>query len=107
MEVPCTLTFIGQTQYIKKLQKLVASAPAKNVEPPPPKKENADAIVIIDDQVEAVEQTNPQWLKFQGCSLNMETDKEAIISDDLLNDWHNFYKLHCKNYHVYITQNFV
>ena len=51
MEVPCTLTFIGQTQCIKKLQKLVASAPAKNVEPPPPKKEKADAIVIFDDKV--------------------------------------------------------
>ena len=60
MEVPCTLPFIGQTQCIKKLQKLVASAPAKNVKPPPPKKEKADAIVIIDDEVEVVEQTNPQ-----------------------------------------------
>ena len=82
--MPCTLTFIGQTQYIKKLLKLVALASAKNIEPPPPKKEKDDAIVIIDDKVEVVEQTNSQWLKFQGCSLNMKTDKEAIISDDLL-----------------------
>ena len=58
--MPCTLTFIGQTQGIKKLQKLIASAPARNVEPPPPKKEKADAIVIIDDEVEVLEQTNPQ-----------------------------------------------
>ena len=31
--------------------------------------------------------TNPQWLKFQGCLLT-EKDREAIVSDDLLNDWH-------------------
>ena len=53
------MTFIGQTQYIKKVQKLVALAQAKIVEPLPPKKEKADAVVIIGDEVEVVEQPNP------------------------------------------------
>ena len=32
MEVPCTLTFVGQSQYIKKVQKLIALEPAKSIE---------------------------------------------------------------------------
>ena len=52
MEVPCTLTFVGQSQYIKKVQKLIALVPAKSIEPPPPKKLKAEALVIVEDEVE-------------------------------------------------------
>ena len=90
MEVPCTLTFVGQSQYIKKVQKLIGLEPAKSIEPPPPKKLKAEALVIVEDVVEDEQtshSTNPQWLKFQGCLL-AEKDREAIVSDDLLNDRH-------------------
>ena len=90
MEVPCTLTFVGQSQYIKKVQKLIALEPAKSIEPPPPKKLKAEVLVIVEDVVEDEQtshSTNPQWLKFQGCLLT-EKDREAIVSDDLLNDRH-------------------
>ena len=94
MEVPCTLTFIGQNLYIKKLQKHINLAPVKSIEPPPPKKVKTEAIVIVKDEIED-EQTSTsstclQWQKFQGCLL-METDRVAIVSDDLLNDRHISY----------------
>ena len=50
MEVPCTLTFVGQTHYIQKLQKLIGLAPVKSIEPPPPKKGKAEEVVIVDDE---------------------------------------------------------
>ena len=66
MEVLCTLTFVGQSQYIKKVQKLIALKPAKSIEPPPPKKLKAEALVIVEDVVEDEQishSTNPQWLE--------------------------------------------
>ena len=89
--MPCTLTFVGLSQYTKKVQKLIAIVPAKSIEPPPPKKLKAEALVIVEDEVEdeqtSTSGTNPQWLKFQGCLLT-EKDREAIVSNDLLNDRH-------------------
>ena len=107
MEVPCTLTFVGQSQYIKKLQKLIALAPTKSIEPPPPKKVKAESLVIVEDEVEdeqtSTSGTNPQWLKFQGCLL-METDREAIVSDDLLNDRHINYAQTLLHYQFPLTE---
>ena len=91
MEVPCTLTFVGQSHYIQKFQKLIGLAPVKSIEPPPPKKGKAEEVVIVEDErgdkQTSTSGTNLQQLKFQGCLLT-ETDRETIVSDDLLNDRH-------------------
>ena len=75
----------------QKVQKLIALVPAKSIKPPSPKKLKAEALVIVEDEVEdeqtSTSGTNPQWLKFQGCLLT-EKDREAIVSNYLLNDRH-------------------
>ena len=52
MEVPCTLTIVGQSRYIQKLQKLIGLAPVKSIEPPSSKKSKAAEVVIVDNEVE-------------------------------------------------------
>jgi len=60
MEVPCTLTFVGQSRYIKKLQKFINLAPVKSIEPPPPKKVKAEMIIIAEDEQTSTSSTCPQ-----------------------------------------------
>ena len=88
MEVPCTLMFFGQSQDIKKVQKLIALAPAKSIEPPPPKKLKVQApVIVVKDEQTSEGDSDFQWLKFQGYLLT-ESDRRAIVLNDLLNDRH-------------------
>ena len=88
MEVPCTLMFFGQSQDIKKVQKLIALAPAKSIEPPPPKKLKVQApVIVVEDEQTSEGDSDFQWLKFQGYLLT-ESDRRAIVLNDLLNDRH-------------------
>lgn len=79
MEVPCTLTFVGQSQDIKKVQKLIVLVPVKSITTPPSKRVKVEVPwpVIVEDEQTSSEiegSTDPQWLKFQGCLLT-ESDR--------------------------------
>ena len=95
LEVPCTLTFVGQSQDINNVRKLVSLAPAKSIDPPPPKKMNVQ--VIVEDAQTSEGDTDPKWLKFQGHLLT-ESDRKAIVSNDLLNDQHINYAQNLLHY---------
>ena len=43
LEVPCTLMFVRQSQDINKVRKLISLAPAKSIDPPPPKKNESSS----------------------------------------------------------------
>ena len=50
MEVPCTLTFVGQSQDIKKVQKLIVLAPVKSIMTPSSKRVKVEEpwLVIVE-----------------------------------------------------------
>lgn len=81
LEVPCTLTFIGKSEYIK-VRKLATTAPHINLELEPPSKKQNE--VIADKDTDDLDQL---WLTFQGCILT-EYEKLAITSNNRLTDWH-------------------
>ena len=86
--MPCTLTFV-QSQEIMKVRRLISLAPTKSIEPPPPKKTKLEKPIVLDEKSNNSD-TDPQWLKFQGCLLT-ESDRVVVISNDLLNDRHMNY----------------
>ncbi len=87
LEVPCALTFVGQSKDIKKVKKLVELAPAKSIEPPVAKKARVEHLVVEDDQAGESNGDEMTWLKFHG-SLLTESDRMIMISSGLLNDRH-------------------
>ena len=89
LEVPCTLTFFGKSRHINKVKKLFGLAPAKSIEPPVAKKARIDSIepIVLGAAAESNLKDETTWLTFHG-SLLTESDRKAIVSNDLLNDRH-------------------
>ena len=91
MEVPCTLTFIGPSQEIGKVRKLLDLVKTTSIQPPPSKKKKLED--AEQDEERSDSDADLHWLRFQGCLLT-NSDREAIVSNGLLNDRHiNFAQL--------------
>jgi hypothetical protein len=87
LEVPCTLTFVGQSPEIQKVRRLLGLAPSKSIDPPPIKRSKVEVILEEEDDDDIENPTDIEWVKFRGHLLT-ESDKKAIASDELLNDRH-------------------
>lgn len=110
LEVPCTLTFIGDKVEMEKVKRLLDKAPSTNIEPPQKKAKvdtTADSLEVLSNSEDEDDCDDQVWLQYHGCLLT-ESDKMKIESNDLLSDEHINYAqtlLHYNFPHIQGLQN--
>ncbi len=88
LEVPCCLTFVGNTKLISKVERLLTLATSNCEERPPIKK-----LKVFDIESDDTHADKPQiWMRYDNYILTT-SDEEAITMEHKLNDRHiNFAK---------------
>lgn len=86
LEVPCTLTFVGESKDLLKIEKLKNAVPSLAIPVEPPKK-RAKIIDLSSDDADLLDETDDAvWLKFDGLCLT-HIDKQELLNGKL-NDRH-------------------
>ena len=85
LEVPCSLSFVGESKDMLKEEKLKSLVPASSLPVKPPKKINVCSEIDGDDDL--FDKSEGVWLKFDGVCLT-EKDKQELVNGNKLNDTH-------------------
>ena len=87
LEVLCTLTFVGESKDLLKIEKLKNAVPASLTIPVEPPKKWAKIVDLSSDDADLLDETDDDvWLKFDGLCLT-HMDKQELLNGKL-NDRH-------------------
>lgn len=85
LEVPCLLTFIGESKEISKLERMIVSVPSLSPIEPPLKRAKIDLEIVDEDG--STSEADAVWVKFDGSFLK-QSDRLEVIQNKKLNDRH-------------------